>query len=75
MKSGVDPGFFLGGGAPLRNGEAELHVPAEHHGYNFLGNLSMLASADGSVWAIFLGEKLRGNVAFGNLRFSGGKSY
>ena len=35
----------------------------------------MTASGDGGVQAIFLGGKSRGSVAFGNPRFSGGKSY
>ena len=33
------------------------------------------ASADGSVWAIFLSGKSRGSVAFGKPNFSGEKSY
>ena len=33
------------------------------------------APGDGSVRAIFLGGKLRGSIAFGNARFSGGKWY
>ena len=35
---------------------------------------SKTAPGDGSVRAIFLGGKSRGSVAFGNPRFSGGKS-